>query len=170
MKRSVWTRNLLDTPFGRFLFGFIIPALSLSQGLKEIITGEATFKRVNYTGFDAVCIGNRCHLPWAEFGDRLQSVVREGARSSEKSSVHVLWCALHPFIWHGALPQRLKSRSCCPSQRRLARSQPIIQAFLDLHFDAVSGGLVVDLSLGQIGLRDGFFACWQARLMANSAA
>lgn len=57
MKESIWTRDLLDNPFGRFLRGYIIPAILLSVGLKEIIIGEATFKRFTYTGFDAICIG-----------------------------------------------------------------------------------------------------------------
>jgi hypothetical protein len=57
MKDSIWTRDLLDNPFGRFLRGYVFPALLLSLGLKEIITGEATFKRFTYTGFDAICIG-----------------------------------------------------------------------------------------------------------------
>ncbi|WP_438480623.1 hypothetical protein [Oleiharenicola lentus] len=57
MKESIWTRDLLDNPFGRFLRGFIFPALLVSVGLKEIISGEATFKRFTYTGFDAICIG-----------------------------------------------------------------------------------------------------------------
>ena len=57
MKGSIWTRDLLDNPFGEFLRGYIFPALLLSLGLKEIITGEATFKRFTYIGFDAVCIG-----------------------------------------------------------------------------------------------------------------
>lgn len=57
MKESIWTRDLLNNPFGRFLRGFVFPALLLLLGLKEIITGEATFRRFTYIGFDAICIG-----------------------------------------------------------------------------------------------------------------
>lgn len=57
MKRSIWTRDLLDNPFGLALRGYVFPFLCTVWGIVDIVTQQATYKRFTYTGADAVCIG-----------------------------------------------------------------------------------------------------------------
>ena len=53
----IWTRDLLDNPAGRVLRRYVFPGLLLAIGIAEVITQKAKYKRYEYNGFDAVCIG-----------------------------------------------------------------------------------------------------------------
>ena len=56
-KKSIWTRDLLDNPFGHLLRAVVFPLLFMGIGVREIIVREAAWRRFTYRGFDAVCIG-----------------------------------------------------------------------------------------------------------------
>jgi hypothetical protein len=55
--KSIWTRDLLDNPVGRFLQACVLPPLILASGFIDIVSGHAKLKYFDYQGFDATCIG-----------------------------------------------------------------------------------------------------------------
>lgn len=57
MSGSIWTRDLLDNPFGRVVVRYVAPIGILASGVVPIIFQEARWKGYDYHGFDAVCIG-----------------------------------------------------------------------------------------------------------------
>jgi hypothetical protein len=56
-KRSIWTRDVFDNGFGRFLTNVVFPVLLLGYGIVAIVTGQARWKDYEYRGIDAVLIG-----------------------------------------------------------------------------------------------------------------
>ncbi len=55
--RSIWTRDLLDNPVGRFIQALVLPPVVLASGFIDIVNRHARFKYFDYRGLDAACIG-----------------------------------------------------------------------------------------------------------------
>ncbi|WP_221031101.1 hypothetical protein [Actomonas aquatica] len=55
--KSIWTRDLLDTAFGRFLTGTAFPLALAALAIRAFITQRIRFRMYDYGGFEAICIG-----------------------------------------------------------------------------------------------------------------
>ena len=55
--KSIWTRDLFDTRFGRFFAAYIFAPTLILYGILATTEQEVRYKGFTYHGFDAVCIG-----------------------------------------------------------------------------------------------------------------
>lgn len=55
--KSIWTRDLLDNPFGRFLKGTAFPIALAALAISTFITQRIRYRSYDYEGIEAICIG-----------------------------------------------------------------------------------------------------------------
>ncbi len=55
--KSTWTRDLLDTPFGRFLNRFVFSIALAAIAVRAFILQKIRLRSYEYEGFEATCNG-----------------------------------------------------------------------------------------------------------------